>query len=245
MYRSATLAIVVSSTSMNVGTTTATATNQGLIAGRLTVVGARAALLMWGLLRQEERRRVNLGLRLGHPSMPAGARGQGGDPLRGSRGVGHGGALREWVKRLQDVPGVRPRGPFLVVDVGDHRQADEQRGLVRIVVGQLHADRQALDDLHEVARGILQREQGEGLTGPHCEAGDAALVLTPAAVHVDLAAHPLADAQVRELGLLEVAIDPDLGERADDHQALPHLDVVPGFTLRRVTTPSISLTTSQ
>ena len=35
MYRSATLAIVVSSTSMNVGTTTAMATNQGLIAGRL------------------------------------------------------------------------------------------------------------------------------------------------------------------------------------------------------------------
>ena len=35
MYRSATLAIVVSSTSMKVGTTTAAATNQGLIAGRL------------------------------------------------------------------------------------------------------------------------------------------------------------------------------------------------------------------
>ena len=36
MYRSETLAIVVSRTSMNVGTTTAVATNQGLIAGRLT-----------------------------------------------------------------------------------------------------------------------------------------------------------------------------------------------------------------
>ena len=68
----------------------------------------------------------------------------------------------------------------------------------------------------------------EGLTGPHGEAGDAALVLTPAAVHVDLAAHSLADAQVRELGLLEVGIDPDLGERADGHQALPRLDVVAG-----------------
>ena len=53
MYRSATLAIVVSSTSMNVGTTTATATNQGLIAGRLTALGARATLLMRRLLRNE------------------------------------------------------------------------------------------------------------------------------------------------------------------------------------------------
>src|SRR6516165_1789245 len=57
MYRSATLAIVVSSTSMKVGTTTAAATNQGLIAGRLAAVGARATLLMRGLRRCEERQR--------------------------------------------------------------------------------------------------------------------------------------------------------------------------------------------
>src|SRR5262249_34833832 len=55
MYRSATLAIVVSSTSMKVGTTTAAATNQGLIAGRLAAVGSMATLLMGGLLRREER----------------------------------------------------------------------------------------------------------------------------------------------------------------------------------------------
>src|SRR5262245_46569869 len=109
MYRSATLAIVVSSTSMNVGTTTAMATNQGLIAGRATVVGARAAPLIWGFLRQEERRKVNLGLRLEHSSRPAGALGQGGGPLQGVRGVGHGGALRERVQRLQELAGVRPR----------------------------------------------------------------------------------------------------------------------------------------
>ena len=36
MYRRATLAIVVSRISMNVGTTTTTATTQGLTAGRLT-----------------------------------------------------------------------------------------------------------------------------------------------------------------------------------------------------------------
>ena len=129
---------------------------------------------------------------------------------------------------MQDRPGVGPRWPLLVVHVGGDREADEQRDLVRVVVDQLDADRQPLDDLHEVARGILRRQQGEGLPGPHGEAGDAALELMPAAVHVDLTAHPMADAQVRQLGLLEVGVDPDLGERADGHQALPGGDIVAG-----------------
>src|SRR5262245_47364166 len=68
MYRSATLAIVVSSTSMKVGTTTAAATNQGLIAGRIAAVGARATLLMPGLLRCEERRRTDRRALRIHPS---------------------------------------------------------------------------------------------------------------------------------------------------------------------------------
>src|SRR5262245_24562952 len=59
MYRSATLAIVVSNTSMKVGMTTAMATNQGLIAGRLRVLGAMVTRLTWGLFRQEEPRRRN------------------------------------------------------------------------------------------------------------------------------------------------------------------------------------------
>ena len=48
MYRIEAVAIVVSRISMNVGMTTAVATNQGLTAGRLTAVGARAAVLMQG-----------------------------------------------------------------------------------------------------------------------------------------------------------------------------------------------------
>src|SRR6516162_3104697 len=76
MYRSATLAMVVSSTSMNVGTTTAAATNQGLIAGRLAAVGARATLLMGGLLQREERqRRMDRRARRIHPSSFRGRRG--------------------------------------------------------------------------------------------------------------------------------------------------------------------------
>ena len=65
MYRSATLAIVVSSTSMKVGTTTAAATNHGLITGRLRALGASDTLLTQGLhgerQRTEDGRKRNLG----------------------------------------------------------------------------------------------------------------------------------------------------------------------------------------
>jgi hypothetical protein len=99
--------------------------------------------------------------------------------------------------------------------------------LLRIVVGELDAHRQALDDLDEVAGGVL-RQQGEGLAGAHGEAADAALELLAAAVHVHLQLDALADAQVGELRLLEVGLDPDLGHRADRHQALADGDVVAG-----------------
>ena len=46
MYRSETIATVVSKTSINVGMITAAATNQALIAGRLAAAGASATLLM-------------------------------------------------------------------------------------------------------------------------------------------------------------------------------------------------------
>ena len=64
-------------------------------------------------------------------------------------------------KRLQDFPGMRPRGRFLEVHVGNDRQADEQGTLVGIVVGQLDPDRQPLHDLDEVAGGVLRRQQGQ------------------------------------------------------------------------------------
>ena len=53
MYRIEAVAIVVSRISMNVGMTTATATSQGLTAGRLTAFTLRAAVLMQGLLRDD------------------------------------------------------------------------------------------------------------------------------------------------------------------------------------------------
>ena len=48
----------------------------------------------------------------------------------------------------------------------------------------------------------------------------------PAAVHVDIEIDRLADAQIAELRLLEIGVDPDLVERADRHQILADLDVV-------------------
>ena len=46
------------------------------------------------------------------------------------------------------------------------------------------------------------------------------------AVHVDIEIDRLADAQVAQLRLLEIGIDPDLAERADRHQILPDLHIV-------------------
>src|SRR4051812_11672479 len=110
--------MVVSSTSMNVGITTATATTQGLIARRPAAAGESATLLM-------TRTASGSGARRSPP--------------------GHGGALRRGEDRLQEVAGVGAGGRLLVVDAGLDRQADEQRGPVRVVVGQLDADRQPLD----------------------------------------------------------------------------------------------------
>ena len=106
---------------------------------------------------------------------------------------------------------MRTRGRLLIVHVRGHRQTDEQRLPVRVVVGEFDAHRQPLHDLHEVARGVLRRQQGQRLPRSHGEAGDAALEFASPAVHVYLAADALADAQVGQLRFLEVGVDPNLG----------------------------------
>ena len=98
--------------------------------------------------------------------------------------------------------------------------------LVRVVSFELDPDRQPLHHLDEVARGILRRQQRQRRSGPHRKAGDPALEHVPAAVHVDIEIDRLADAQVAQLRLLEIGIDPDLAERADRHQALADLNVI-------------------
>ena len=46
------------------------------------------------------------------------------------------------------------------------------------------------------------------------------------AIHVDIEIDRLADAQIAELRLLEIGVDPDFVERADRHQSLANLDIV-------------------
>ena len=105
----------------------------------------------------------------------------------------------------------RAGGRFVDADARRHRQADEQRRLVGVVVEQVDAHGQTLDDLDEIARRVLRREKRQRRAGADGEAGDAALELLVAAVHVDFDVDRLADPQLGELGFLEVGVDPDVG----------------------------------
>src|SRR5260370_39222052 len=112
--------MVVSSTSMKVGTITAAATNQGLIAGRLTAGTGSATLLM--VRGQESACRVGgpFGTHLSCiwwvPKTP---------PTLLFSWLGFRGPCRQRGDRLQPSAGVRPPGRFLVVNVRFDRQADE------------------------------------------------------------------------------------------------------------------------
>ena len=193
---------------MKVGTTTAAATSQGLTARRATRHAATAAALMAprGLARRcrGRLRSVPLAQRVCVVDASMAVIRCGCSTLAG---VGAGGGLFD-------------------VDVRHDRQADEQRILVGVVVGQLDADRQALHDLDEVAGGVLRRQQRQRRAGAHREAGNASLERAVPAVHVDFDVDALADAQVGDLRFLEVGVDPDFGQRADRHQRLAGLHVV-------------------
>src|SRR5215831_2310792 len=55
---------------------------------------------------------------------------------------------------------------------------------------------------------------------------DPAFEYLSVAVHIDIQICSLTDAQVAQLRLLEIGIDPDLAERADRHQALSDLNII-------------------
>ena len=86
------------------------------------------------------------------------------------------------------------------------------RQLLRI---QTDAHRQTLHDLDPVARGILRRQYRERTAGARSQAQHPAVEVHPRAVHVDRHIRALADAQVAELVLLEVGIDPHRLDRQD------------------------------
>ena len=190
---------------MNVGTTTIAATIQGFTAGR-AAGKASVAVLMDG----------------SPPSRPASPSRQ--PVLRVSWPVFR--RLSGEEIRLQHLARIRSRRRFLEQHAGDHRQSNEQRLFVGVVIDQLDADRQSLHDFDEISGGVLRRQQRQGRTGPHGEAADPPVENALPAIHVDVELHVLTDAQIGQLRLFEVGVDPDLGERPDGHQALPGLHVV-------------------
>jgi hypothetical protein len=92
-------------------------------------------------------------------------------------------------------------------DAGLDRQPDQKRRVLGVLADELDPDRQALDDLHEVARGVLRREERGRRAGAGAEAGDAPLE-DHAGVRVDADVDRVADPDRRELGLLEICVDP-------------------------------------
>ena len=186
---------------MKVGTTTTAATTQGFVAAR-----------------DREFSGVDDSYRAAH--LP-GARRAGGRTRarrRRHRGLGHIG--------LEKLPGIGSGWRLVDIDVGNDRGADEQRCLIGVVIDEIDPDRQPLDHLDEIARGVLGRQQCQGRSGSHGEAGDPAFEDVRAAVHVDVQIDGLPDAQVAQLRFLEVGVNPDFVERANRHQVLADLNIV-------------------
>ena len=129
---------------------------------------------------------------------------------------------------LQNLSSVGAGCRLIQENVRRYGGADEEGFFVGVVIDQVDADGEALDDLDEVAGGVFGGEECEGGAGAVGEAGDAALEGVVAAVHVDVEVDGLADAECGELGFLEVGVDPDFGEGADGHDGLAGDDIVAG-----------------
>src|SRR5262245_62031043 len=95
-------------------------------------------------------------------------------------------------------------------DVGAHAGTELEAAAIR----DLDAHGHALRDLREVAARVVGRQQGEPCAGAELDALDEAGHRI-AVVGVELHANALAGMNVRQLRLLEVGDDPQLG-RADD-----------------------------
>src|SRR4051794_15232437 len=127
MCRSATLAMLVSSTSMNVGTVTTMARIHGFSAPRPTPAPAPvdAARL---LIRRGPRRRPSVARR--RVGRPAGW-----------------GRVRAGGRLLEETTGMGAGRGFLEIDIGDDRQPDEEGRVLGVAFDQVDPHGQALDDL--------------------------------------------------------------------------------------------------
>ena len=98
--------------------------------------------------------------------------------------------------------------------------------LIWVVSFKVNPNRQPLYHFDEVARRVLSRQQRQSRSGPHRKTGDPTLEYLSAPVHVDIQIDRLADAQITQLRLFEIGIDPDLAKRPDRHQILPNLHII-------------------
>src|SRR5438105_3323519 len=116
---------------------------------------------------------------------------------------------------------VSPCSPSIHVHVS--RQAGAQGTVAAARFGNGDSNGDALDDLGEVAGGVVGRQQCELRSRRSTYAGDFPLGDAPT-VGVNLELDRLANADLGELGLLEVGCHPDSGVGDDAEQGLTRCD---------------------
>src|SRR3546814_9094894 len=97
------------------------------------------------------------------------------------------------------------------IDRRFHRQTDAQRMRLELLRVERDAHRQALDDLHPIARRILRRDQRKGGAGAAGDADDLAVIDDVAAIIVRRQFDGLADTDLAELAILVIGVD--IGDR--------------------------------
>lgn len=115
------------------------------------------------------------------------------------------------------------------VDVGLDRQTGKERSVFGIWRGQFDADRQTLNDFHEISRRVFGGQESQGRTGPKGKSGNASFENVVASVHIDIQINRLTDAKLSELRFLEIGVDPDVGQGANGHDALSGHNVIAGI----------------
>ena len=87
-------------------------------------------------------------------------------------------------------------------------------------------DRDSLDDLHIISRGILRRQDAVTRSAGACDVQDVAVIIAAVGIHVNL--HGLAGAHIFQLRFLEVGGHPDVlaVQRDDGHHLLAGHDVL-------------------
>src|SRR5580698_8349047 len=105
-----------------------------------------------------------------------------------------------------------------------HAGAEKVIGVL-IVVGQIDADRDTLDDLDIVSSGIFRRKEAQNGAGCAADLRDLAIVFA-AAVGIDADFYVLALAHMLELRFLEVGGNPDVVKRDERCHILADADVL-------------------